>query len=147
MRLSLAASMVATLLLFAAADIALPSVHWALFLGPLGPLSFAVAVQWNERVSVAVTRMRSAAALVMVASPVAAFGSLAPERDVPSIIWFIGGVSAIASLLASMSIVGVDSRGECGGESHEEYHRWRNRSRDNNKMQQSKLGQAMELRC
>ena len=146
-RLSLAASMVATLLLFAAADTALPSVHWGLLFGPLAPLSFAVAVQWDEGVSVMATRIRRSAALMMVASPIAAFGSLTLEVAVPSIIWFICGVSAVASLLAVIFIVDVDSSGVGDGEDHRTYHSWRKRSRDNNKMQQSKLGQARELRC
>jgi hypothetical protein len=146
-RLGLTASMVTTLLLFAAADVALPSVHTVLFLGPLAPLSFAVALQWDDRAGVVATRIRNTAALLMVAAPILAFGSVAREPTVPSIIWFICGVSAVASLLAVMSTVGVDSNRERNGEG-----RWttigsRKGRRDNNKMQQSKLGQAMELRC
>ena len=110
-RLGLAASMVTTLLLFAAADVALPSVHWVLFLGPLAPLSFAVALQWDDGAGVVATRIRNSAALVMVASPILALGSLAREVTVASIIWFICGVWAVASLLTVMSMVGVDSNG------------------------------------
>ena len=107
-RLGLAASMVTTLLLFAAADLALPSVHGVLFVGPLAPLWLAVALQWDDRASVVATRIRHSAALLMVTSPVLAFGSMAREVTVPSIIWFICGVSAMASLIAVVSIVGVD---------------------------------------
>jgi hypothetical protein len=115
-RLGLAASMVTTLFLFAAADLGLPSVHWVLFLGPLAPLSFAVALQWGDRAGVLATRLRNSAALVMVASPILTFGSVAREATVPSIIWFICGVSAVGSLLALMSMVSVDSNGEHNGE-------------------------------
>jgi hypothetical protein len=108
-RLGLAASMVTTLLLFAASDIALPSVHWVLLLGPFAPLSFAVALQWDDKAGVAATSLRSSAALVMMASPLLAFGSLVREATVPSIIWFICGVSAVASVITVMSMVGVDS--------------------------------------
>jgi hypothetical protein len=92
--------MVATLLLFAAADVALTSVHWVLFLGPLAPLSFAVALQWDDRAGVVATRIRNCGAFVMMSSPLSAFGSVAREATVPSIIWFICGVSAVASALA-----------------------------------------------
>jgi hypothetical protein len=105
-RLGLAASMVTTLVLFAAADVALPSVHWVLFLGPLAPLSFAVALQWDDRAGVVATCIRNSAAVVMAAWPILAFGSVAREVTVPSIIWFICGVSAVASLLAVLSMVG-----------------------------------------
>jgi hypothetical protein len=108
--------MVTTLLLFAAADIALPSVHWVLFLGPSAPLSFAVALQWDDRAGVVATRMRNSAAFVMVSWPILALGSVAREVTVPSILWFICGVSAVASLLAVMPMVGVDSNGERNGE-------------------------------
>ena len=114
-RLGLAASMVTTLLLFVAADVALPSVHWVLFLGPLAPLSYAVALQWDERAGIVASRLRNSAALAMVAWPILAFGSVSREVTVASIIWFICSVSAVASLLAVMSMVGVDSNGERNG--------------------------------
>jgi hypothetical protein len=114
-RLGLAASVVTTLLLFVGADVVLPSVHWLLFLGPLAPLSYAVALQWDDKSGVVASRIRNSAGLAMVAWPILAFGSVAREVAVASIIWFICGVSAVASLLAVMSMAGVDSNGERDG--------------------------------
>jgi hypothetical protein len=104
--------MVATLLLFAAADISLPSVNWGLFFGPLAPIAFAVAMHRDDGGRIVATRMRGSAVFLMVAPPIVALGSLALEAAVPSIIWFISGVSAAASLLGAISFLDVDSSGE-----------------------------------
>ena len=102
--LSLVGFMVPALLLFALAGTALPWNHWILLLAPLPVLAFGAGIDRESSKPQSSNAARLGAALMLV-WVLAGFISLSADSRVPSIVWFLWAVAALASVCAVLSRV------------------------------------------
>jgi hypothetical protein len=101
--LSLAGLMPPTLILFAAAGDGLPSRHWVLVLGPLPVLALGAAFDEDPSGGGRRPWMCLVAAALPPTWALGTLVSLCADATVPSIIWFLWAIAALASVTAALS--------------------------------------------